>query len=109
MMRSLIPLAFSAGIALTACAPSPDAIAPAVVPFGIYDSISCTAARQALAGVASELAALEVQQRQASTMDAIGVVLIAVPVSSLTGGDKAGLVADAKARKLALEARVSGC
>jgi hypothetical protein len=41
--------------------------------------------------------------------DAIGVFLIGVPVSSLSGGDKEGLIAAAKGKELALQNRLLGC
>ena len=43
------------------------------------------------------------------TVDAVGVFLIGVPVSSLTGGDVSGHIAASKGKILALEARMTGC
>jgi hypothetical protein len=57
----------------------------------------------------SRLASLESQQRSAVAGDAVGVFLIGVPVSSLTGGDKAGLIAAEKGKVLALDSRLSTC
>ena len=96
-------------LGLAACAPSPDAIAPVAMPVGLYDRMSCTQAGQEKAAIAAGLAVLEAQQRQAVTGDAVGVFLLAVPVSSLTGGDKAGLIASAKGRLLSIEARLTRC
>lgn len=44
------------------------------------------------------LAALEKQQSSAATGDALGVFLIGVPTTSLTGGDKAGEIAVEKGK-----------
>ena len=107
MKRLLVALTGLA--ALAGCAPSPDAIAAAAVPAGLYDRMSCSAALAAQAQVRADLAGLEADQRQAVTGDAVGVFLFAVPMSSLTGGDKAGLIGDAKGRALALEARLARC
>jgi hypothetical protein len=93
---------------LTACAPRPEAIAPTSMA-GAFDATSCTRARQLLADERQTLQSLSTAQRQAATGDAIGVFLIGVPVSSLTGEDKAGLIATSKGKVLALEARVAGC
>lgn len=94
---------------LAACAQRPDAIAPADMPARMYSDVSCSAARAEFAQVSDRLAALEKQQNDAATGDAIGVFLIGVPTSSLTGGDKAGQISVEKGRKLALEARMRGC
>ena len=56
-----------------------------------------------------QLAALEGKQKGAVAGDAIGVFLIGVPVSSLTGGDVSGHIATSKGKVLALEARVASC
>lgn len=94
---------------LTACAPSPGGIAPAAVPAAMYSGLTCNAARAMRQGQQEQLSALEVAQRQAVAGDAIGVFLIAIPVSSLTGGNKAGAIAEAKGRLIALDARLAGC
>ena len=83
--------------ALAACAQSPDAIAPV----NMGNAFAATACRQAQADLITErqrLAALSAQQQNAVAGDAIGVFLIGVPMASLTGGDKAGLIAASKGR-----------
>ena len=107
-MKNLM-LATTAAALLAACAQRPDAIAPATMPAGMYSAASCSQARAELAQVSQSLAAMEQQQNSAATGDALGVFLIGVPTSSLTGGDKAGQIAVEKGRKLALEARLRGC
>lgn len=105
MKRSLILVA----VILAACAPRPEAIAPAAMPSGMYDRLSCQQAQAERASVAERLAALEASQRSAATGDALGVFLVGVPVSSLTGGDRAGEIALHKGKALALEARLARC
>lgn len=102
-------LALPAILAVAACAQSPDAIAPVAMPGGMYDHLSCQAAQAKRAAVGSRLSALESQQRGAVVGDAIGVFLIGVPTSSLTGGDKAGLLATEKGKAVALDARLAMC
>ena len=105
--RHLAPLAPLA--LLAACAQSPDAIAPVAMPSGAFSQLSCQQARADRASASSTLAALEAQQRSAVAGDAVGVFLIGVPVSSLTGGNKAGLIAAEKGRVMALDARLAQC
>ena len=96
-------------IAVTAaCAPRPDAIAP-VSMGNAYAAYDCRAAAADLAAERQKLTGLEQAQRNAATGDAIGVFLIGVPTSSLTGGNKAGDIGASKGKIIALEARVSNC
>ena len=76
---------------------------------GAFDGMSCSAAKNALASERVNLTALEKQQNNAATGDAIGVFLVLVPVSKLTGGDVAGEVGTSKGKVLALEQRVARC
>ena len=102
-------LALPAILALAACAQSPDAIATVAMPGGMYDHLSCAAARSERTALGTRLAALESQPRGAVAGDAIGVFLIGLPTSSLTGGDKAGLLATEKGKAVALDARLARC
>ena len=108
MKKTVLLVALAAVVGLSACAKSPASIAP-VSMAGAYDNISCTRARSMLEQERQTLAALEAQQRSAQTGDAIGVFLILVPVSSLTGADREGAIATSKGKVLALEARVQEC
>ena len=94
--------------AMSACAQSPDAIAP-VSMAGAYDHMSCTSARSALVSERQTLASLSAAQRNAVMGDAVGVFLIGVPVSSLSGSDKEGLMATSKGKVTALETRLLRC
>ncbi|MBL3551001.1 hypothetical protein [Rhodovulum sulfidophilum] len=94
-------------LSVSACAKRPDAIAPAPIPAGMYDGMSCAKARKTLIDVNAEIQKLSRRQSGAATADAIGVFLTLV--SAVTGGDRAGRIAAAKGRKLALEARLESC
>lgn len=101
-------LALAALPLIAACAPGPDSIAP--IPMGsAFASYDCRAASTDLAAERKNLSALEAKQRGAATGDAIGVFLIGVPTSSLTGGNKAGEIGASKGKVLALEARIATC
>lgn len=102
-------LCMTAIVAVAACAQSPDSVAPASMPSNMYSSMSCQSAATERTVTAQNLAALEAKQRSAVVGDAVGVFLIAVPVSSLTGGDKAGLLAVEKGKIIALDARLNEC
>ena len=97
-----------AALTLAACAKSPDAIAP-VSMGNAFDGMSCQQAAQSLSAERQSLAALEAKQRSAATGDALGVFLIGVPVSSLTGSNVEGQIAASKGKALALEARLASC
>ncbi len=101
--------ALAATLLLGACAPSPDSIAATPVPAGLYDPLSCSAARAKRDGVAQTLAALEATQRDAAISDVWAVVLIGIPVSLLTNGDRSGLISAQKGEIIALDARLAGC
>lgn len=106
-LKTISVLALSAA-ALAACAQSPDAIAP-VSMGNAFDGVSCATAQSMLTTTNQQLAVLSAQQQSAVTGDTLGVFLIGVPVSSLSGGDKAGLIAAEKGKKLALENRLMSC
>lgn len=102
------PALILAALALAACAARPDAIAP-VSMGNAYAGTSCAEAALLRAQSTASLATLSRQQDQAATGDAIGVILIGVPVSSLAGGDVAGEIAAEKGRLISLDARLQGC
>lgn len=100
--RIVLVLPVVAG-ALAGCAKNPDAIAPISMPVNAYAGLSCDQLAIEHRRSAAALAAVSQQQKQAATGDAVGVFLIGVPVSSLSGGDKEGLVAQHKGEVVAIE------
>jgi hypothetical protein len=106
MKLTILPILAVAGLA--ACAQSPGSIAP-VSMGNAYAGLSCTDARTMLDQERQTLAALESAQQGAVVGDAIGVFLLALPVSSLTGGDREGEIATSKGKVVALEARLASC
>lgn len=106
-MKRFATLAIVA-LSVAACAKSPDAIAP-VSMGNAFAGVPCEQAAQSLNIERQSLAALESKQRGAVAGDAIGVFLIGVPVSSLTGSNVEGQIAATKGKALALEARLTSC
>ena len=101
-MKSLIIIGFVAAVALSGCAKSPSTIPPVAVSSSEYDGYSCAALRDEKNNVEIKLADASRRQNKAQTADAIGVFLVLVPVSKLTG-DAAGDVGQYKGEKLAIE------
>lgn len=101
--------AIAALLVVGACAKSPSAVEPVAMPATAYDSMSCPESRAAFARVNGDVSELSDQQRAAVASDAIGVFLIGVPTASLTGGDRAGDLATAKGKRLALKSRLARC
>ena len=107
-LTAAIVVSGSASIALSACAPSPSSIQ--AVPMGnAYVGVSCQQAALDRAAEQRNLEALTQAQNGAVAGDAIGVFLIGVPMSSLTGGNKAGDIGAAKGKILSLDARLAAC
>lgn len=96
--------ALAAVLALSACAKRPDAIVPVDIPMAAYTNLDCAGLAQEFLKEHNNLAALSQQQNQAATGDAVGVFLIGVPASSLTGGDKEGQIAVSKGKVNSIEA-----
>lgn len=106
-MKSAL-IAATAALSLAACAKSPDAIAP-VSMGNAYAGLSCAEAAADLLAERAAYADIEAKQRGAVAGDAIGVFLVGVPVSSLTGGNVEGQIAAAKGKIMALDARLASC
>ena len=96
-------------LALSACAPRPDSIAATPMPAGMYSHLSCSKARAERTQVQTTLDAMSAAQDKAATGDAIGVFLLGIPWSSLSGKDKAGKIATEKGKILAIDSRLAGC
>lgn len=101
-MRIAVPLLAAA--VLVGCAKNPEAIAPMTMPVNAYSGLTCAqlAAEHQRSSLA--LQQVEASQRQAVTGDAVGVFLIGVPVSSLSGSNREGAVAQHKGEIIAIEA-----
>jgi len=103
-----ITLLLIVGLAVSACAKRPDAIAP-VAMGDAFNSLSCNQAQSMLNAERSNLATLSAAQNTAANNDALGVFLIGVPMGSVGGGDNEGNIAASKGKILALENRLVTC
>ncbi|SHL75477.1 hypothetical protein [Roseibium suaedae] len=102
-MKSTFLCAAAAALVLSSCAKRPDAIVPVDIPMAAYTNLSCFEIEKNLAEERVTLARLSSEQNQAANGDAFGVFLVGVPVSSVTGGDKEGMVAASKGKVQAME------
>jgi hypothetical protein len=88
---------------LGGCAKNPGAIVPMTMPTGAYSEMDCTELAAEHQKIADQLHKVSIAQRKAATDDAVGVFLIGVPVSSVSGGDQAGAIAQLKGEIVSLE------
>ena len=95
-------------LAVAACAQNASSI-PAVSMAGAYQGVTCQQAQTMLLSEQAQLAAMSSKQSGAVAGDAIGVLLIGIPVSSLSGGDLEGEIGATKGKILALEAKMMEC
>lgn len=101
-------LVVSTALILSGCAEQPAAIQP--VPVGdVYSSISCRKARELYKAEAAKVPTLVASQKSAAKSDTVGVFLIGLPVSSMSGGDLEGEIATTKGKLIALGARLEVC
>lgn len=96
------------GVILAGCAQQPASITP-VAMGDAYTHVSCSKARQLYDVEAARVPSLVKAQKGAVTGDAVGVFLLGVPVSSLSGADLEGEIATTKGKLLALGARMETC
>jgi hypothetical protein len=98
-------------ITVVGCAKRPDAIVPVDIPIAAYSNLSCKQIADELIKENTNLAAMSKAQNEAATGDAVGVFLVGVPISSVTGGDKEGSIAVSKGKVLSLQstAKSKGC
>lgn len=90
------------GAVLSACAQSPDAIAPAYVSEVPYRSWACADLIEEVARVEGALVTASLQQEDARTNDTVGVIFLGLPVASLSGQNVAPQIARLKGEQIAL-------
>jgi hypothetical protein len=95
--------ALGAVVVVAGCAKNPEAIVPMSMPANAYSGLSCDQLNAEFQKSASALHGVEIEQRQAATGDAVGVFLIGVPMSGLTGANKEGAVAQRKGEVIAIQ------
>lgn len=99
-MKILLPVL--AALALTACAKTPSSIPAISVASSEYSGKTCKQLATELNSVSTDLANFETKQRNKVAGDAVGVFLVLIPPSALTG-DHAAEIGRYKGEKIALE------
>ncbi|MDQ2094289.1 hypothetical protein [Rhodalgimonas zhirmunskyi] len=109
-MARTLPLLF-AGLILSGCAQQPDQIAAVHIDDTTYSRQSCRALAEHELKQKQLLTALSADQKKAANGDALGVFLLGLPISSMSGSDKETEIAVAKGRIDAIERQKSrkGC
>lgn len=109
-MRNLAYLSLAAFI-VAGCAKSPESIAPAYVSQLNYQNLTCQQLAEENARLTQALAVASKQQQNARTNDTVGVILLGLPVSSLSGDNIAPQIADEKGQIEAIRQRqlAMGC
>lgn len=107
---NLFPL-FGVAAFLAACAADPAAIAPAEISPDLYAGQSCQQLATESATLTAELETLVAQQNAAKDGDAMGVFLLGLPVSSMSGNDRETEIALARGKQQAitLQMQRKGC
>ena len=89
--------------ALAGCAKTPESIAPASTSTIPYQRYSCGQIGQEERRLSSALTTAYTQQNNARTNDVVGVILIGLPVSTLSGDNIAPQIAKLKGEREALQ------
>lgn len=98
-LSAAIKFSLCAAVLLTsACAKQPENIAAIQMETSPYEAKSCRALATEKAKITAELNSLSAAQKNAATSDAVGVILLGLPWSSMSGNDKEALIAVAKGR-----------
>lgn len=87
----------------TACAKAPENIAAIEMDTATYQRLSCRSLATEEVKITAELNALSASQKSAASSDALGVFLLGLPLSSMSGNDKEALISVAKGRLDAID------
>ena len=101
MRRSIIAL--GCAITISACAQTPESIQASYVSPTTYQGWACQQLAAEARRVDNALARASAQQNKARSNDTAGVILLGLPVSSLSGGNVAPQIADLKGRQEVLQ------
>lgn len=89
-------------LALAACAKNPESISPAYVSELTYQPLTCEQLAGEQARLTAAYAVAAKQQNNARTNDVVGVILIGLPVSSMSGDNIAPEIARLKGEQEAV-------
>jgi len=102
-MRVFLYVAVSA-VVLSACAKQPENIAAAAMPTAPYERMSCAELAGHALAKTQQIEGLSAEQRDAASGDALGVFLLGLPLSSMSGGDQETAIAIARGEMNAITA-----
>ena len=83
---------------IASCAKRPDEIAAVKMETAAYERMSCRSLATEEAKVTAELNSMSAAQNSAASSDALGVFLLGIPWSSMSGNDQEALISVAKGR-----------
>jgi hypothetical protein len=98
-MESKLVVIALACAALVGCATKPEAIAPSYVSTVPYETWTCKQLTEETVRVEQALATASAQQSQARSNDIAGVLLIGLPVSTMSGENVAPQIASLKGQR----------
>lgn len=100
-----------AALLLSACAAAPEAIPAADIGRGAYAQHSCAQLGSRYLELTQEIENLSARQRSARTGDTVGVVLLGLPLSSMSGNDNETSIAVARGhlQEVEREAQAKNC
>lgn len=96
-------LVLPAILLIAACAKQPDQIAAADIGPNPYLTASCSQLASANLQLTQNLERLSAAQKNAASSDTIGVILLGLPVSSMSGNDKETDIAITKGKIQSVE------
>lgn len=102
MRTTTVMLAAAAAAMATGCAPTPESIQPSYVSEMPFRSWTCDQLGEELGRLDSALATAYAQQNTARTNDTVGVLLIGLPVGSMSGQSVAPQIASYKGQQEAV-------
>lgn len=101
-MNYRITLAVASSLVIASCAKNPESIAPAYVSEVGYQGYSCLQLAQEQQRLNEAYTVAEAQQKKARSNDIAGVILIGLPVSSMSGDNIAPQIANLKGQQEAV-------
>ena len=101
-MNKIIP-ALLCVVSVGACAAKPESIQPSYISPTTFAGMNCSQLAAEAVRVDNALVRASAQQTKARSNDTAGVILLGLPVSSLSGGNVAPQIADLKGRQEVLQ------
>ena len=101
-------IALGSAVLVAACAQQPEDIAAADIGQGAYRSASCAQLAEAELWYNQQLENLSASQRSAASGDAMGVFLLGLPISSMSGNDRATEIAVTRGHLQEIEREKAG-